>query len=154
MKPHMERLQIHLPGQQRILFKAPQEQVAHDALKQKLMDDDKLRRTTITEFFEMNRIAKEALDAGQPLPFKKKNGRQLEVLRNPLDYLYTDFPEYLTWMKKTRRWKVREKGEALGRIYFISSKSKDLYYLRLLLCHRKGATSYEDLRTVEGRLME
>ena len=75
-------------------------------------------------------------------------------MKNPLDYLCADFPEHFTWIKKTKRWKIREKGEALGRIHFISPKSKDLYYCRPLLCHRKGAISFDDLRTVDGRLME
>ena len=154
MKPHVERLQCHLPGQQRILFNAPQDQALHIAAKQQLMDNDKLRRTTLTEYFTMNRLAKDALDQGLPLPFKKPNGRRYAVEKNPLDYLYADFPEHFTWIQKSRQWKPREKGEALGRMYFISPKSKDLYLCRLLLCHRKGAVSYEDLRTVDGRLMD
>jgi ATP-dependent DNA helicase PIF1 len=154
MKPHVERLQIHLPDQQRVLFQPADNQAVAEAAKQKLIDNDKLRRTTLTEYFNMNRIAKEALDRNEPLPFKKSNGRPLEVMKNPLDYLYADFPEHFTWMKGKKRWKVREKGEALGRMNFISPKTKDLYYCRLLLCHRKGATSFKDLRTVDGALIE
>jgi hypothetical protein len=154
MKPHVERLQIHLPDQQRILFNPGEDEAANNAAKHKLMDDEKLRRTTLTEYFEMNRIAKEALDQGQPLPFRKKNGGRLAVQKNPLDHLYTDFPEHFTWIKQSKRWKVREKGETLGRMHFISPKSKDFYYLRLLLCYRKGATSFDDLRTIDGRVVE
>ena len=93
------------------------------------MDDEKLRRTTLTEYFEMNRIAKEALNQGQPLPFRKKNGGRLANKKNPLDHLYTDFPKHITWIKKSKRWNVREKGEALGRTRISSPKSKDSYYL-------------------------
>ena len=91
---------------------------------------------------------------GSTIPFRKKNGRRLAVQKNPLDHLYTDFLEHFTWIKQSKRWKVREKGEALGRIHFISPKSKDLYYLRLLLYYRKGATSFNDLYTVNSRVIE
>jgi len=74
-------------------------------------------------------------------------------MRDPLDYLYADFPEVFTWNKRNKRWKIRERGETLRRINFISLKTKDLYYYRLLLCHVKGATSFENLRTVDGHVM-
>lgn len=96
MKPHVERLQIHLPDQQRVLFQPAENVAVAEAAKQKLIDNEKLRRTILTEYFEMNRLAKEALNNNQPLPFKTANGRPLEVIKNPRDYLYADFPEHFT----------------------------------------------------------
>jgi hypothetical protein len=39
---------------------------------------------------------------------------------------------------------------SIGRMYFVSPKAGEKYYLRLLLCHVAGATSFEDLRTHAG----
>ena len=50
-------------------------------------------------------------------------------------------------------WFIREKGEAIGRIYIISPKQGDLYYCRLLLTYRRGVISFEDLRTIDGELL-
>ncbi len=75
----------------------------------------------MTAYFDINRRAKEAIDRGEPLPFKKDNGRPLDIMKNPLDYVYADFPEYFVYQKTKKRWKVRKKG-ALGRIVFISPK--------------------------------
>ncbi|KAH7665981.1 DNA helicase protein [Dioscorea alata] len=50
--------------------------------------------------------------------------------------LYADFPTKFTWYQKYKKWEYRKNGE--------------LYYLRLLLNEIKGATSYEDLRTING----
>ena len=35
-------------------------------------------------------------------------------------------------------------------MYFVSPRAGELYYLRVLLCNVAGATSWADLRTVEG----
>ncbi len=114
MKPHVERVQIHLPDQQHTLSKPADDQAANEAAKQKLMDSDKLRRTMLTEFFNMNRLAREAHDNGQPLPFTKQNGKRPAIMRDPLDYLYADFPEVFTWNKRNKGWKIRERGRLLG----------------------------------------
>ena len=37
---------------------------------------------------------KEAYNNNQLLPFKKANGRPFKVIKDPLNYLYTDFSEY------------------------------------------------------------
>ena len=65
-------------------------------------------------------------------------------------YTYAQFPTHYTYTKQGG-WKNRVKFgtfPALGRIYFISRKSGELFYLRMLLNHVKGAKSYVDLRTV------
>ena len=102
----------------------------------------------------MNKAARIALDQNLPLLFTKSNGKPPEIIKNPLDYLYTDFSEHFTWIKAKKQWKVRKRGETIGRIVFISPKSKDLYFYRLLLSHRKGSISFNDLRIIEGRLLE
>jgi hypothetical protein len=54
------------------------------------------------------------------------------------------------WQDKERQWKPRKLKFAVGRIHFCSPKSGKRYFLRLLLHHVKGATSFEHLRTISG----
>ena len=107
----------------------------------------------LIEYFNMNRLAKEAYNNSRLLPFRKQNGKRPAIIRDPLDYLYADFPEVFTWNKRNKRQKIRERGETLRRINFISLKTKDLYYYRLLLYYVKGATSFKNLRTVDGHVI-
>lgn len=81
------------------------------------------------------------------------------------DLRYVDMPRYCTWETKAsaRGWKWRkagikdEKGRHLflhlGRMpYFApSGENRELFHIRLLLAE-KPATSFEDLRTVDGQL--
>jgi hypothetical protein len=54
------------------------------------------------------------------------------------------------WQYKERRWTPRKQKFAVGRIHFCGPKSGERYFLRLLLHHVKGATSFADLRTIPG----
>lgn len=67
------------------------------------------------------------------------------------DIFYPDFPIHHVWDKSTRRWTVRQKGEgSIGRLRFVNPNAGELFYLRMLLYHIAGATSYEDLKKVGG----
>ena len=43
-------------------------------------------------------------------------------------------------------------GKCVDRMYFMSPKSDDVFYLRLLLANRKGCISFDDLRTVNVQI--
>ncbi|XP_074297252.1 uncharacterized protein LOC141627958 [Silene latifolia] len=47
-------------------------------------------------------------------------------------------------------WKARERGIVIGRVAHASPGEGERYYLRLLLAHVRGPTSFEDLLTVDG----
>ena len=68
IKPYVERLQIYLPEEQQISVDPDRETIGM------ILDKDLLCKTQLTEFFEMNRLAKEALENNQPLPFRRRNG--------------------------------------------------------------------------------
>ena len=68
------------------------------------------------------------------------------------DCLYQEFPGSFVWVAKTRKWKDRQRGWALGRMYTVHPNAGEKFYLRLLLTCVRGATSFEKLRTVEGVL--
>jgi hypothetical protein len=69
------------------------------------------------------------------------------------EVLYPDFPLRFVWKKDKKAWQPRKKGfgGTLGRIYAVSPRDEGKYFLRMLLYHVPGATSYANLRTVDGR---
>ena len=137
VKPAVTRLAIHNENKQRVHFD-PTDDPA------RMMRSERLRQTTLTEYFAMNLIAKQAEEAGRDPRFDY-NG----VGKDPRDYLYQDFPAHFVWSKKNKAWSLRKKGRCVGRMYFMNPKAGEVFYLRLLLCNRKGATSFEDIRTVD-----
>nr|XP_047124283.1 uncharacterized protein LOC124806990 [Hydra vulgaris] len=65
-------------------------------------------------------------------------------------YSYVEIPYHFVFGKNCM-WKVRQRGsdKVVVRMYKVSSFC-ELFFLRLLLLHVKGAKSFEDLRTVHG----
>eukprot|EP00794_Sanderia_malayensis_P021395 gene21395-biopygen17171 len=73
--------------------------------------------------------------------------------QNAHQYLYKDIPEHYTFNKSTKQWqqcKRRPPKGVIGRIYNVLPSDAERFALRLILLHRKGATSFEDIRTVDG----
>ena len=71
-------------------------------------------------------------------------------------YTYNEIPHYFVFNYQLRQWKPRKRGgdNIIGRTYYVSPKQTERFCLRLLLLHVHGATSFEDLRTYDGCLME
>eukprot|EP00794_Sanderia_malayensis_P021048 gene21048-biopygen14617 len=68
-------------------------------------------------------------------------------------YLYQDIPEHYTYNKSAKQWQQRKRRSAkgvIGRIYNVLPSDPERFALRLLLLHRKGATSFKDIKTVDG----
>ncbi|XP_044010215.1 ATP-dependent DNA helicase PIF1-like [Aphidius gifuensis] len=70
-------------------------------------------------------------------------------------YTYGEIPSYFVFQKNTPNrpamWKKRLRHfNVIGRMYSISPRQIELFHLRLLLLTIKGATSFEDLRTVNN----
>ena len=116
----IQRLQVHLPDQQRVTFSA-------DGDLGQLLAADRLRKTTLTEWFTAN----------QTIPLAR-------------DVLYLDFPSRFVWNSRERKWTIRNRGYAVGRLYFVNPSSGERYFLRTLLTKGSGAMSFEDLRTYNG----
>ncbi|CAG9772259.1 unnamed protein product [Ceutorhynchus assimilis] len=76
--------------------------------------------------------------------------------------LYAEVPSYYVWQNKRfiRRkrgedvegWPGVKKDSALGRVYTIHPNNIECFYLRLLLHHMRGPTSYSYLKTVDNIL--
>jgi hypothetical protein len=121
-KPNVIRLQVHLPDQQLVIFEEDEENM--DEVAERAAQKD----TTLTAFFKANEKYPEA--------------REL---------LYQDIPQHFTLDRKKMQWKLRVQNRfALGRMFYAHPSSGERFYLRLLLTVVKGATSFEDLLTVNG----
>ena len=67
------------------------------------------------------------------------------------DLLYIDFPKHFKWVD-SKHWerRVRGKSNTVCRLYTVTPLEKERFYLRMLLHCVRGATSFEDIRTVDG----
>ena len=68
---------------------------------------------------------------------------------------YVEFPEQFTW--KDKEWVQRKRSaDTIGRVHVVNPVAGDIYFLRNLLHHDhcKGKSSFDDLRTVGGVLMD
>lgn len=68
------------------------------------------------------------------------------------DLTYLEYPKHYRWDKPSKSWgrRVHESSKMVGRLVFVYLTFGELFYLRMLLCHQKGCTSFQDLRTVAG----
>ncbi|KAJ3698202.1 hypothetical protein LUZ61_001907 [Rhynchospora tenuis] len=122
--PTVERLPIHLPFQNNILFRDSQPLT-------EIVTNPASQRTKLTAWFELN--------ARDPA------ARQLT---------YPEVTRLYTWQEGQKNWKVREQGYRLARVHFVQPSAGDVYYQRMLLNSVRGATSFEHLRTVNGTLYQ
>jgi hypothetical protein len=121
--PAVECLPIHLPDKQYVTF-SPSD--PHKAL-------ETAAETKLTEYFKQN--------------INDPDARSI---------LYCDFPRYYTWDTYRKRWRrrsvePRHMPRTIGRVYTVHPNQGDTFYLRILLHHKPGATSFEDLRTIQGK---
>jgi hypothetical protein len=119
--PPVTWLEVHLPGQHNVVFNEDEDLAV---VAQRAADQP----TTLTGYFSFN-VANE--------------GSQ--------EVLYTDFPRQHVWKTREKVWAARQRGtEAVGRMYFVHVALSERFYLRLLLTMVAGATSFENLRTIDG----
>lgn len=66
---------------------------------------------------------------------------------------YVEFPEKFRWDNSAKMWIPRQRNiPVIGRLIYVQPATGELFYMRLLLNIVCGATSFEDLRTVNGVL--
>ncbi|KYN10408.1 ATP-dependent DNA helicase PIF1, partial [Trachymyrmex cornetzi] len=120
------RLPVHLPNEQNIII---ENECVEDAFFSTI---DQV--TMLIDYFALNMRDEEA--------------------RN---YLYIDIPRYYSFRKikingkNVSRWTKRNNYfNCIGRIYTVSPTKIELFHLRLLLLTIKGATSFQNLKVVNG----
>ena len=118
--PSVNRLDIHLPGQQNITFSENED-------LQDVISRGADSETMLTAYFRRNQIDPEAQHIK-----------------------YADFPRFYTWFPKSKQWRPRQRGNTIGRIYAVYPSDPERWHLRLLLNNVTGATSFDDLKTFQG----
>ncbi|PWZ33301.1 ATP-dependent DNA helicase PIF1 [Zea mays] len=121
--PPVMQLQLHLPNMHMVAFHERQ-------MVERVVNRPGADRSMLTAYFEANRLHEGARGI-----------------------LYRDFPEWYTWQSgKGKVWQRRKRdtGGQVGRIVSAHPAEGERYYLRVLLNHVTCATSYVDLRTVDG----
>jgi hypothetical protein len=115
------RLPVHTPNGQSVNFQLNMANI-REAL-------DAARCTALTDYFALNARDREA--------------RNLYYLQIPIHY---------TWKAQEKRWKQRERqaDKVVARMFHIGPQMGELFFLRLLLLHVRGACSFDELKTVDG----
>uniref|UniRef100_A0A7N0TYR9 ATP-dependent DNA helicase n=1 Tax=Kalanchoe fedtschenkoi TaxID=63787 RepID=A0A7N0TYR9_KALFE len=119
-KGHDRTTAVHLPDQQQIVFNAGGD--LPDAV-----NNDRARKTALTEWFDANCMS---------------------VFARGTTYL--DFPSCFVWNDSRKKWSFRKRGMCIGRLYFVSPKAGERYFLRTLLTTVKGATSFAEPCVARG----
>ena len=60
--------------------------------------------------------------------------------------LFKEFPKHFVWNQRDKLWTPKKQRNVIGRIVVTN-------YLHLMLNHLKGATSFLDLKTINGVIM-
>lgn len=114
------RLAVHLPQEQPVYFQP--------GLEDRAVLNAASKLTTLTAWFKLN---------NDHIPARQS--------------FYREIPNHFYFDNNQRRWKPRKKRRnVIGRIYSVWVKQVERHSLRLLLLDVKGATSFEDLKTVGG----
>jgi hypothetical protein len=126
--PPVERLPIHLPDEQLGVYDPARDST--DEVIQRVAAKD----TKLLAFFKLNQTDPSAHNL-----------------------LYSDIQNHYHWLpgvasrNEQAHWRQHVGNTmAVGRMYFVSPIAGEHYFLRMLLTHVQGPTSFEDLCTVNG----
>ncbi|VDO85696.1 unnamed protein product [Heligmosomoides polygyrus] len=131
------RLAVHLPGQP-VMFEQGQEVAA--------LAQAAARDSMLTSYFKLNERS------GTISEGSTSTRETLAV--DPRQLYYSEIPIHFTF--KDREWKLRQRAgkPAIGRMTSVSPVDTERYALRVLLLNRKGATSFDELKTLDGHRYE
>ena len=149
MYPEVTKLQIHLPEGHTAFMKIHDERNMNETEKNKLRQEQmealrKQEKTMLTAFFDLNVDDEKARE-----------------------HMYCDILKYYRFDAKEKKYFKRnnktdpnidgtdgQRSNMVGRIPVIGLNvhQKELFFLRMLLYNVKGPKSYEDLRTVNGKV--
>jgi len=118
--PAVERLFFHLFGEQAVYFKDD------DVI------DDIMGKTTVSESMFIG--------------WMKCNKKYAEAR----ELTYAEFVSKFVYVKKDRYWKPRKMGNTIGRLIWVPPSTGEVFYLRRMLTHVRGPTSYIDIRTINN----
>jgi hypothetical protein len=128
------RLPVHMPGMQRVQFNVD------DDLNERL--EKAAENSMLYAFFRLNASC-----------VMHSSSLHFDTQFDSRKYLYAEIPEHFTF--KNGQWNPRliSGKRQVVRLHGVDPSDAERYYLRLLLLHVRGPTSFEDLRTVGGFLL-
>ncbi len=138
--PPVKSIPVHLPEQQYVYF-------------DEFEDNNNVfesRDTELTQYFANN--LKEKND---PLSEEKLGTFRDGTIRpNGFDLLYHEYPQFYHW--KDKRWNRRTPNPKnlkpiVSRMHYVNYAQRARYYLRILLLHKRGATGFNDLKTINKK---
>ncbi|XP_071728029.1 uncharacterized protein [Rutidosis leptorrhynchoides] len=123
-EPAVQVLAVHLKDMQLVKFCSTQH------LKS-VVNNPVQKKTTLAEWLFYNR--------------NSDDGKHLT---------YLDFPLEFVWVDNEKRWKRRRNlnRPSIGLLTYMHPAFGEVFYLRMLLCHRKGCGAFEDLMTVNDHV--
>ena len=138
--PTVKTLPVHLPQQQYIYF---------DENDNKNQDFENVE-TELTQYFANNKKEKQ-----NPLSTKQLGFFHDETIRpHGFELLYHEYPQFYHWKKKQwhrRTPKTNRLKPIVSRMHYVNYAETERYYLRLLLLNKIGATSFDDLKTINKK---
>lgn len=120
--PAVIRLSIHLENQQPVTFK-------DNSSIENIVNYREMIDTMFLAWFKANEIYEE--------------GRGLT---------YAEFPSKFVYLPNKQLWQPRKQGFSIGRLTYVPVGAGELYYLRVLLTMQRGCTSYQSIKTVNGKI--
>jgi hypothetical protein len=117
MYPPVFQLTLHLPGMHMVAYNK------RDGLHN-VINREQSQKSILTKYFWMNSVD----------PFAHS-------------FSYREFPKYYRWDRMEKEWLQRKQRTQIGRIMYVCPAEGERYYLRVLLNHVRGATSFDDLKT-------
>ncbi|XP_074352664.1 uncharacterized protein LOC141691809 [Apium graveolens] len=118
--PSVERLPIHFPGQKYLNFQS-------SADLENVCNNATSKKSKLKAWFVANSEIPQAQN-----------------------FTYSDFPTQFTWIEKTAKWELRQRGDVVGRLVEVHATTGELLYLRMLSLRCKGALSFSHLCTIDG----
>jgi len=118
--PTIYSLQLYIENHQQVIYDNEDNLCT-------VVENENTKKKKLTEFFRMNEVD--------------------EIART---LLYRDFPIHFFWNTHKKIWSHKKKQIVIGRIVTVNPFEGDRYYLRVLLNHIRGCTSFQDLRTSYG----
>jgi len=88
-----------------------------------MLNDDNNSKTMFTQFFALNEIDPQSRT-----------------------FLYREIPQHYCWNNRQKEWYLRRSNKkVIGQIYIVSPSKVDKFFLRILLSHIRGPTSWKYL---------
>ncbi|XP_021979960.1 uncharacterized protein LOC110876088 [Helianthus annuus] len=124
--PSVIRLPFHLPGKQPVVF-GPDEDI------NQVLNKPSAKASMFLSWMERN---------------KDPNNTVARTLT------YVQFPSWYVWKLDKRCWEPRQRHKSIGRIHAVSPSLGEAYFLRILLNKVKGPKSFDDIKTVDGKVYD